>query len=66
MTSAAAAGVIVANGNGNGSDVAVSAEANSEDDDDDVMTSPISLSDISEHYQIPQHIYDRHQLKKQQ
>lgn len=66
IASAAAAGVVVANSNGDGSDVAASAEANSDDDDDDMITSPISLSDISEQYQIPKHIYDQHEIKQQQ
>jgi len=61
----AAADVRVADSNGVGSDAAT-AEANSDDDDDDDETmSPISLSDISEQFQIPKHIYDQHQLKTQ-
>jgi len=65
MTSAAAAaGVVVANSNGDGSEAAAS-EANSDDDDDEEFE-VLSLNDIGEQFQIPKHLYDQLQLKKQQ
>jgi len=42
-------------------DAADTAAVDSDDDDD--MMSPISLNDISEEFQIPQHVYEQHQLK---
>jgi len=58
---ATAAGVVVANSNGGGIEaVADEAEINSDDDDE---TTPISLNDISEQFQIPKHVYEQHQLK---
>jgi len=61
---AAADGVVVADSNGDGSDAA--AAADSDDDDDEDTIPEITLDDISEQFQIPKHVYEQHQLKKQQ
>jgi len=60
---AAAAGVVVADSNGDGSETTAAAAADDNSDDDDESLPPISVSDISEEFQIPKHVYEEHELK---